>query len=332
MWIVMAVLSAFFAGITSILAKCGIRKTDSDVATALRTIVVLLFSWIIVAVVGSAGTIGEISPRSLLFLALSGLATGASWICYFKALSMGDVNKVVPIDKSSTVLSVLLAIAFLGEREHLALKLASTAVIAAGIYLMIEVKPGAGKKEAAGENAEAGSSGIAIGNREAVSGEGDVRREDGSWKKIAERPVSGSHGWMIYAALSAVFAALTSVLAKVGITGVESNLGTALRTGVVLVMAWCIVFMKGKQAQLKSVQKGELAFIALSGLATGASWLCYYYAIQNGVVSVVVPIDKLSILVTMAFSFVVFKERMGRKALLGLLLMVLGTLAMALGA
>ncbi len=312
MWIVMAVLSAFFAGITSILAKCGIRKTDSDVATALRTIVVLLFSWIMVAVVGSAGTVWEISPQSFLFLALSGLATGASWICYFKALSVGDVNKVVPIDKSSTVLSVLLAIAFLGEREHLALKLASTVVIAVGIYLMIEVKP-------------------AAGSLEAVSGERDVRREDGGWKKIAPCSVGG-HRWMIYAALSAVFAALTSILAKVGITGVESNLGTALRTGVVLVMAWGIVFMKGKQAQLKSVRKRELAFIVLSGLATGASWLCYYYAIQNGVVSVVVPIDKLSILVTMAFSFVVFRERMGRRALLGLLLMVSGTLAMALGA
>lgn len=290
MWIVMAVLSAFFAGITSILAKCGIRKTDSDVATALRTVVVLLFSWIMVFVVGSAGTVKEISPKSFLFLALSGLATGASWICYFKALSMGDVNKVVPVDKSSTVLSVLLAIAFLEERGHLALKLASTVVIAVGIYLMIERKPGCKTNN------------------------------------------QSEFGWIIYAALSAVFAALTSVLAKVGIMGVESNLGTVLRTGVVLFMAWGIVFLKGKQAQLKTIHKKELGFIALSGLATGASWLCYYYAIQNGIVSVVVPIDKLSILVTMAFSFVVFKEKMGKKALFGLFLMVLGTLAMALGA
>ena len=308
MWIVMAILSAFFAGITSILAKCGIRKTDSDVATALRTVVVLLFAWVMVFVVGSAETIGEISPRSLLFLVLSGLATGGSWICYFKALSMGDVNKVVPIDKSSTVLSVLLAVAFLGEREHIALKLASAAVIAVGIYLMIERKPDV-KPE----------------NRPDAETEGSPRTE-------RKRVWGAQNPWMVYAALSAVFAALTSVLAKVGIMGVESNLGTALRTGVVLVMAWGIVFLKGKQARLKAVPKGELGFIALSGIATGASWLCYYYAIQNGMVSVVVPIDKLSILVTMAFSFVVFKEKIKKKALLGLLLMVLGTLAMALGA
>ena len=308
MWIVMAILSAFFAGITSILAKCGIRKTDSDVATALRTVVVLLFAWVMVFVVGSAETIGEISPRSLLFLVLSGLATGGSWICYFKALSMGDVNKVVPIDKSSTVLSVLLAVAFLGEREHIALKLASAAVIAVGIYLMIERKPDV-KPE----------------NRPDAETDGSPRTE-------RTRVWGAQNPWMVYAALSAVFAALTSVLAKVGIMGVESNLGTALRTGVVLVMAWGIVFLKGKQARLKAVPKGELGFIALSGIATGASWLCYYYAIQNGMVSVVVPIDKLSILVTMAFSFVVFKETMSKKALLGLLLMVLGTLAMALGA
>lgn len=347
MWIVMAVLSAFFAGITSILAKCGIRKTDSDVATALRTAVVLLFSWIMVAVVGSADTIREISPRSFLFLALSGFATGASWICYFKALSMGEVNKVVPIDKSSTVLSVLLAIVFLGEREHLALKLASTALIAVGIYLMIEMKPGMGKKDtadSAGKDAAKSAAGLVrkdaaesaaglVGKDAAESAAGPVRKDAAeSAAGPAGKDAAGSRRWMIYAALSAVFAALTSVLAKVGIMGVESNLGTALRTGVVLVMAWSIVFMRGKQAQLKALHKAELAFIVLSGLATGASWLCYYYAIQNGVVSVVVPIDKLSILVTMAFSFVVFRERMGRKALLGLLLMILGTLAMALGA
>lgn len=308
MWIVMAVLSAFFAGITSILAKCGIRKTDSDVATALRTAVVLLFAWIMVFVAGSAQGIGGISPKSFLFLALSGLATGGSWICYFKALSMGDVNKVVPIDKSSTVLSVLLAIIFLGEREHIALKLASTAAIAVGIYLMIERKP-------------------------AMETKNSPEVEADKMSGMRRRGVLGSQNrWMLYAALSAVFAALTSILAKVGIMGVESNLGTALRTGVVLVMAWGIVFLKGKQAQLKTLHKGELGFIALSGLATGASWLCYYYAIQNGVVSVVVPIDKLSILVTMAFSFIVFKEKMSKKALWGLLLMVLGTLAMALGA
>lgn len=288
MWIFMAVLSALFAGLTAILAKCGIKKTDSDVVTALRTIVVLTFSWVMVFIVGSAGTITEISPRSLLFLILSGAATGASWICYFKALSMGDVNKVVPIDKSSTILSVLLAIVVFQETQHLAVKLAGTALLAVGIYLMIERKDAHAAKE--------------------------------------------GRGWMVYAVLSAVFAALTSILAKVGISGVESNLGTAIRTGVVLVMAWLVVFLRGKQGQVRKIDKKELLFISLSGLATGGSWLCYYYAIQNGVVSVVVPIDKLSILVTVLFSYLVFREKLSKKALLGLLLMVAGTLAMAVWA
>ena len=283
-WIIAAVLSAVFAGLTSILAKCGIKKTDSDLATALRTIVVLAFSWIMVFVVGSQNTISEISGTSIIFLILSGLATGASWICYFKALSVGDINKVVPIDKSSTILTVLLAIICFGETSNLLAKLIATAILAAGIFLMVE-------------------------------------------KKQAEQK-SESKSWMIYAALSAVFAALTSILAKAGITEVESNLGTAIRTGVVLVMAWVIVLAKGKQKALIHIDKKELLFIALSGIATGASWLCYYYAIQNGIVSVVVPIDKLSILVTVVFSYFVFKEKLSKKALLGLGLMVVGTLIM----
>ena len=256
LWLSMAVVSAFFSGLTSVLAKCGIKKTDSDIATALRTIVVLLFSWVMVFIVDSANTITAITPKSLIFLILSGLATGSSWMCYFKALAIGDVNKVVPIDKSSTVLTVLLAIILFKETNHLAVKL--------------------------------------IG--------------------------------------SALFAALTSILAKVGISNVESNLGTAIRTGVVLAMAWIIVFMKGKQSQVKNIDKTELVFIALSGLATGGSWLCYYYAIQNGIVSVVVPIDKLSILISISFSYFVFKEKLTKKAFAGLLLMVCGTLAMAIWA
>ncbi len=289
MWLIMAILSAFFAGITSILAKCGIKKTNSDLATALRTIVVLAFSWLMVAVVDSAGTISEITPKSFVFLILSGAATGASWICYFKALALGDVNKVVPVDKSSTVLTVLLAIFLFQEKTHLILKLAGTLLLAAGIFLMIEKKQTSQKKE----------------NRR----------------------------WLIYALLSALFASLTSILAKVGITGVESNLGTAIRTGVVLIMAWLVVLIKNRETSvrlLKEVPKGELLFISLSGLATGASWLCYYYAIQNGPVSVVVPIDKLSILVTIVFSRLVFSETLSRKALLGLILMVFGTLIIAL--
>lgn len=285
LWITAAILSAVFAGLTSILAKCGINKTDSDLATALRTVVVLIFSWVMVFVVGSQGTVAEIAPKSLLFLILSGLATGASWICYFKALSLGDVNKVVPIDKSSTVLTVLLAIICFGETSHLAVKLAATAIFAAGILLMVEKKP-------------------------------CETRENGC-------------SWAVYAVLSAIFAALTSILAKMGITGVESNLGTAIRTSVVLIMAWAIVFARGKHRQLKTQDKKELLFITLSGIATGASWLCYYYAIGHGLVSVVVPIDKLSIIVTVVFSYFMFKEKLSRKALLGLFLMVAGTLLMA---
>lgn len=282
-WLTMAVLSAVFAGLTSVLAKCGIKKTDSDIATALRTVVVLLFSWIMVFIVGSANTITAITPKSLIFLILSGLATGASWMCYFKALSVGDVNKVVPIDKSSTVITVLLAIILFKETNHL-----GTALLAAGVFLMIEKK---------------------------------------SYEAKNERSA-----WLSYAIGSALFAALTSILAKVGISNVESNLGTAIRTGVVLVMAWLIVFMKGKQSQVNSIDKTELVFIALSGLATGGSWLCYYYAIQNGIVSVVVPIDKLSILISIGFSYFVFKEKLTKKAFAGLLLMVCGTLAMAIRA
>ena len=284
-WLVAAILSAVFAGLTSILAKCGIKKTDSDLATALRTIVVLAFSWIMVLVVGSVNTITTIEPNSLIFLILSGLATGASWICYFKALSVGDINKVVPIDKSSTILTVLLAIVCFGETSNLAVKLIATAILAVGIFLMVE-------------------------------------------KKQADRK-SERRSWMIYAILSAVFAALTSILAKFGISGVESNLGTAIRTGVVLVMAWIIVFARGKQKEIKYIDKKELLFIALSGIATGASWLCYYYAVQNGVLSVVVPIDKLSILVTVVFSYFVFREKLSKKALVGLYFMVIGTLLMA---
>ena len=287
MWITAAVLSAVFAGLSAILAKCGIRKTSSNLATALRTIVVLIFSVIMVFVVGSQQTIKEIAPVSWIFLVLSGLATGASWMCYFKALSIGDVNKVVPIDKSSTILSVLLAILIFNETNNLIVKLFGTALIGAGTYLMIEKKRATETKNTK---------------------------------------------WIPYAVLSAIFAALTSVLAKMGISGVESNLGTAIRTAVVLIMAWGIVLAKGEEKQLKGINKKELVFIALSGLATGASWLCYYYAIQNGVMSVVVPIDKMSVLITVLFSVVFLKEKMSFKSIFGLIVMSVGTLAMVLWA
>ena len=283
MWILFAFGSALFAGLTSILAKCGIRKTDSTVATAIRTIVVLLFSWLMVFVVGSQGTVRAISGKTLLFLALSGLATGGSWLCYFRALQLGDVNKVVPIDKSSTVLTILLAAIFLQEGVSLP-KGIGIVLIAAGTFLMIE------KKESSGETKSA--------------------------------------AWLWYALGSAIFASLTAILGKVGISGVESNLGTAIRTGVVLVMSWVMVFVTGKQEELKAIPRNELGFICLSGLATGGSWLCYYKALQDGPASVVVPIDKLSILVTVLFSYLVFHEKLTEKSGLGLAGIVAGTLLM----
>lgn len=284
MWLVFAFGSAIFAGVTSILAKCGIRKTDSTVATAIRTIVVLAFSWLMVFVAGSQNQISGISGKTLLFLVLSGLSTGASWLCYFRALQLGDINKVVPIDKSSTILTILLAFVFLHETISL-FKGIGVVLIAAGTFLMIERKESGGQKTA------------------------------------------GS-AWLWYALGSAVFASLTSILGKVGISGVESNLGTAIRTGVVLVMAWVMVFVTKKQEELRQISKRELGFICLSGLATGASWLCYYRALQDGPASIIVPIDKLSILVTVAFSGVVFHEKLTRRAAIGLLLITAGTLVM----
>lgn len=287
-WVTAAFASAFFAGITSILAKCGIRHTDSDVATAIRTCVVLVFAWAMAGISGSIGAIGTIPAKAWLFLTLSGLATGASWICYFKALSIGDVNKVVPVDKMSTVLAVLIAIVLFGETGNLAVKLVGTAVITLGTFLMIEKKQsvGAGQKQ--------------------------------------------DRAWLAYALGAAVFAALTSVLAKIGIEGVESNLATAIRTCVVLVMAWTIVAVKGKLEQVARIDPRELAFLAASGIATGASWLLYYYAIAAGQVSVVVQIDKLSIVVSVLFARLAFNEKLSHRSAIGLFLIVLGTAALAI--
>lgn len=286
MWIAASVLSAFFAGITAILAKCAIKRTDSDVATAIRTAVVLVFSFLMVLITGSFDEICNISARSVLFLVLSGLSTGESWLCYFKALSMGNVNKVVPIDKSSTIISVLFAIIIFQETNNLFIKLFGTVLLSAGIFLMVE---------------------------KTKSQHSNVKRR-----------------WIMYAVLSALFAALTSILAKIGIENVESNLATAIRTCVVLIMAWLIVFLKGKQRQLHTITRKELFYICISGIATGASWLCYYYAIQNGLVSIVVPIDKLSIVVSIIFSYIVFKEKLSKKAFVGLILMISGTLLMTI--
>lgn len=288
MWILYAFGSAFFAGLTSILAKCGIKKADSNVATAIRTIVVLIFSWIMVFVVGARGQIMDVSAKAWIFLILSGIATGASWLCYFRALQIGDVNRVVPIDKSSTILTIILAFIFFRE-EISALKLVCVVLITIGTYMMITKK--------------------------------EISQDE-------QDKTKGSHGWLFYAVLSAVFASLTSILGKVGIEEINSNLGTAIRTAVVLIMAWIVVFVTGKQHTIKHIEKNELGFICLSGLATGSSWLCYYKALQDGLASVVVPIDKLSIVVTIAFSYIVFKERLTIKSFAGLVLIIAGTLLM----
>lgn len=286
MWIIFAFCSAVFAGVTSILAKCGIKHADSTTATAVRTIVVLIFSWIMVLITGVGNQISAISAETLIFLVLSGLATGGSWLCYFKALQIGDINKVVPIDKSSIVLTMILAFIFLQEEINLYSGVGAI-LIAVGTFLMIEKK--------------------------AVSNE-----------KVSHK----KKGYLFYAFGSAIFASLTSILGKVGISGVDSNLGTAIRTGVVLIMAWAMVFITKKQGSIKKIAKKELLFILLSGLATGGSWLCYYKALQDGAASVVVPIDKLSILVSIAFSYIVFHEKLSKKAAFGLAAIVFGTIVM----
>ena len=286
MWVLFAFGSALFAGVTSILAKCGIRHTDSNVATAIRTIVVLFFSWVMVFLTGAQGGLAAVEAKTWVFLILSGLATGASWLCYFRALQLGDINKVVPIDKSSTVLTILLAFVFLQE-DISPLKVGCMALIGGGTMLMI------------------------------------TRRE------VSHQEKKG-RAWLLYACLSALFASLTAILGKVGIQAIDSNLGTAIRTGVVLVMAWVVVFVTGREKEIRGIPRKELFYICLSGLATGASWLCYYRALQDGLASVVVPIDKLSILVTIAFSWLVFHEKLSKKAMAGLLLIVAGTLLMLL--
>lgn len=284
MWILYAFGSTLFAGATSILAKIGIEDVDSHVATALRTIVVLIFSWLMVFIVGSQSQLVDISIKSYIFLILSGMATGASWLCYFKSLQLGDVNKVVPIDKSSTILTMVLAFIFLKEDITVPMVIGMIA-IGLGTYLMIQ-------------------------------------------KKEEEQKEVKNKAWLIYAVLSAVCASLTSILAKIGIENVESNLGTAIRTIVVLMMAWLIVFLQKKHGQVKKISKKSLLFIGLSGIATGASWLCYYKALHDGLASIVVPIDKLSILVTVAFAYIFLKEKLSKKSAAGLILITVGTLSL----
>lgn len=287
MWLIYAILSSFFAGITAILVKVGVENTNSNLLTALRTIVVLIFSWIMVFVVGSQGTIGEVTLETILFLCVSGITTGASWICYFHALQIGNVNVVVPIDKSSVVLTIFLGVVFLHEPMNL-VKFACVVAIAAGTYLMIEKK------------------------------------------KVVVEPGVKKKGAIFYAFMSALFASLTALLSKIGIVGIESNLGTAIRTIIVLIMAWVIVFYTGTHKGIRDISKKSWIFIALSGIATGLSWLCYYRALQDGPISVVLPIDKLSTVVSIAFAYIVFKEKLTKKSAIGLALIVAGTLGMVI--
>lgn len=282
MWVIFALLSAFFAGITAVLSKVGIKNVNSDLGTAIRTIVVFVFAWLMVFVVGAWSGIMSMTSKTLIFLVLSGLATGASWLCYFKALRLGDVNKVASIDKSSTVLTMILAFIFLGEKITI-LKGICIILIGLGTYMMIEKRE---SDEKTGKNTE----------------------------------------WLVWAILSAVFAALTSVLGKIGISDIDSTLGTAIRTFVVLIMAWIVVCVSKSQSGIKNITLRTLVFLVLSGIATGLSWLCYYKALQDGQASVVVPIDKLSILVTIAFSYIVLGERLTKKSFCGLALLVCGTL------
>lgn len=307
MWLLFAFDSAFFAGLTAILAKCGIKNIDSNVATAIRTVVVLLFSWVMVFIVRSQTGLPEISARTLVFLVLSGLATGASWLCYFHALQIGDINKVTPVDKCSVVLTMLLAFLFLGEGIS-ALKVVCMILIGAGTLLMIEKK-------------DSGAP---------VEGQMEPTTEKEQAKKASPGLRSGSSAWLLYAFGSAFFASLTSILGKVGIEGVESNLGTAIRTIVVLIMAWMMVAVTGKLSEVKAIDRKSWIFLILSGFATGGSWLCYYRALQTGPASVVVPVDKLSIVVTIAFSYIVFHEKLTRKGMLGLVMIVAGTLLLTI--
>lgn len=282
MWLIFAVLSAFFAGVTAVLSKVGIQNVNSNLGTAIRTVVVFVFAWLMVFVAGAQSGITQIGTKTLVFLILSGLATGASWLCYFRALKYGDVNKVAPIDKSSTILTMLLAFLFLHEPLTWQ-KAVCVVLIGAGTYMMIE-------------------------------------------KRDTKEGASSQSNWLVWAVLSAVFAALTSILGKIGISDVDSTLGTAIRTFVVLIMAWLVVLITKSGGNTKTITAKDFVFLVLSGITTGLSWLCYYRALQSGPASVVVPIDKLSILVTVAFSCTVLKERLTKKLLCGLILLVIGTL------
>ena len=283
LWLLYAIGAAVFAALTTILAKIGINNVDSHLATAIRTMVVLVFAWIMVFVVGSGGGIGYIQGRTWVFLVLSGLATGGSWLCFFRALQLGNVNKVVPIDKSSTILTMMLAFIFLREPVGLVTAIGMV-LMGIGTWMMLELKKADKSEEKSGRS------------------------------------------WLFYAVLAAVFASLVAIFGKIGVADMDANLWTAIRTMVVVPLSWIMVFMAGSHKQIGSVSRKSWIFLVLSGVATGASWLFFYHALQLGNASHVVPIDKLSIVLTMGFARLFLGERFSRRSIVGLGLLTVGTL------
>lgn len=285
MSIILALLAALFASFTAILAKIGIEKVDSNLATAVRTVVVVIMAYLMVAITGQTDSIFNISMKSYIFLILSGLTTGMSWLCFFKAIQIGDVSKVVPIDKASVVLTILLSFIILGEP-------ATAFVVSGGIIISIGTFVLIGKEK-----------------------KNDRKKKKGFNTK----------SYIFLAVLSAVFAALTNILAKIGIEDVDSNVATFIRTVVIILFAWGIVFFQGTFKELKNISKKSYLFLLLSGAATGLSWLCYFAALALGKVSIVNPIDKFSVVLTMVLSFIILKEKPTKNTIAGAILITIGT-------
>ena len=298
-WLIFAAGAAIFAAMTTILAKIGLKNVDSHLATAIRTMVVLVFAWLMVFIVGSQREIWQTDSRTWVFLILSGLAAGGSWLCFFRALQLGNVNRVVPIDKSSTIMTMILAFIFLSEPMG-AVTVVGMGLMAVGTWLMIEFK----KSAAMQAQPVAQSSG----------------------QDIVQSNTHNRKSWIFFALLAAVFASLTAILGRVGIVNIEANLGTAIRTMAVVPMSWLMVFITKGQSKIKSIDRNSWVFLILSGVATGASWLLFYRALQLGSASLVVPVDKLSIVLTMGFARVFLGERFSKRSLAGLVLLTVGTL------
>jgi len=287
LWFLYAIGAAIFAGLTTVLAKIGVKEVDSHLATAIRTMVVIVFSWGIVFFVGSQDGIRHIGGVTWVFLILSGLATGGAWLCRFRALKLGNVNKVTPITKTSTILTMILAFIFL--REPLGLvTVIGMIMMGTGTWLMLELKKGAAAENSSGK------------------------------------------GWLFYAALSAIFASLVAILGSVGVADMDANLWTAIRTVVVAVLSWVMVYTTGGPKGIKNINTKSWVFLVLSGVATGMSWIFFYHALQIGNASLVVPIDQLSILITMGFAGWFLGEKFSRQSLIGLALLATGILLPAI--